>query len=92
MARSTYKFDIRAPWPQPSPVDPERMPPAVLHVPPAERREFLRTVVQRYIRTLGTEWPLALRYALTHEVLAPVPDTGSPGSSGTHRSAGSSIR
>jgi hypothetical protein len=29
----TYKSDIRAPWPQPSPVDPERMPPAVLHVP-----------------------------------------------------------
>ncbi|MFL5351642.1 hypothetical protein [Archangium sp.] len=71
---STYKFDIRAPWPQPSPVDPERMPPAVLHVPPAEVREFLRTVVRRYVRTLGTEWPLALRHALGNEVLAPLPD------------------
>lgn len=70
----TYKFDIRAPWPQPSPWHPKRMAPTVLHVPPAEVREFLQTVVRRYVRTLSTEWPLALRHALAHERVEPVPD------------------
>lgn len=66
-----FKFRIRAPWPQPSPLD-ERFPATVLHVPPQELKVFIRTVVKRYLHHLQTDSPKAAWHALRHPALEPI--------------------
>lgn len=63
---ANYKFAIKAPWPQPSPHDPLNLPPTVLHVPEGEIGDFLKRIVDRYVRTLREYWPNALRYSWAH--------------------------
>lgn len=71
---ANYKAAIKAPWPQPSPHDPLRLPPTVLHVPEGEVADFLARVVDRYVRTIRDYAPKALRYALRHPALETCPD------------------
>jgi len=70
----TYKHDIRAPWPQPSPWSPEGLPPTVLHVPPKEVYDFLAVIASRASRTLWTGSPGSIAYALRNPGLEPISD------------------
>lgn len=48
-------------WPQPSPIS-DKMPYAVLHLPPAEIKEFLIKIVARFQRQVAFTWIAAIRF------------------------------
>ena len=65
---------VRGPWPQPSPWFPDRMVPAVLHVPEDVKRDWFRNVRMRYLRQLVTETPGVYLWAKRNPGLRPVSD------------------
>lgn len=60
--------------PEPSPWDAKMMPPTVIGVPVDEVRDFLGTVIARYLHDIKNYWPVALHYALKHRTLEVVDD------------------
>lgn len=71
---SQYLYGAQGPWPRPSSVMPEDMPPTALLLPDREIADFRAKVVKRYLRQVRRGWPGALVYALRHVGLEPVAD------------------
>ncbi len=60
--------------PEPSPIDPHRLPPTVLHVPAKDVEEFRATIVARYLSQLATEAPRQLLHSMQHPHLQSITD------------------
>jgi hypothetical protein len=60
------------PWPMPSPVSPETLPPIALFVPREELADFQKTIVARYKKTLRWFWKDALGLVFKHRGLVEV--------------------
>lgn len=61
-------------WPQPSPWDPERMPPTVLGIPESEYRDFMTKIIGRYVSSVQSGWWSAIRVAVDKPGVAPMDD------------------
>jgi tellurite resistance protein len=61
-------------WPQPSPWDPDRMPPTVLGVPEDEYRDFMTKIIGRYVASVQSGWWSAVRLAVDAPGVAPMDD------------------
>lgn len=68
------KYAANRPWTQPSPISPDRLSPAVLNVPETEVKEFLASVVSRYVKTLHRHWITAGTASFRQRGLEPVSD------------------
>jgi hypothetical protein len=66
--------EVPSGWPQPSPHDPQRMPPAVFGVPEWEYAEYMDTIVGRYVRSVRDEWWDVLSLAASSSGVAPMDD------------------
>lgn len=68
------QYGIFGPWPVPSPVAAQSLPPTAIHLPKEEIGEFRKFIVSRYIKSVKSKWTDALLYALKNRGLAPVSD------------------
>jgi len=60
--------------PVPSPIDPERMPPAVFAISDDEYERYMDLIVERYLSTLKSTWFETARFACTTPGVAPMTD------------------
>lgn len=65
---------LRTPWPEPSPISVDEMPPGVLRIPLRERIDFFLHVSLRYARQIATHWPVSLVRALRNPYPAATTD------------------
>lgn len=72
--REELLFGTRGPWPQPSPIYPDELAPAVVHVPLLEQADFAVHVLSRLYLSNFAFRPVAAWYALTHPGLDTIDD------------------
>src|SRR5262245_7848100 len=68
------EYNVFGPWPVPSPVAAEKLPPIAIHLPKVEISEFRKTIVARYLKSVRWGWGKAARYAFKHPGLEEVTD------------------
>ena len=72
--RSDYLYDRAGPWPQPSPHHPFTAPAQVLNIPKEEKRDWMRWVGLRYLRTMAFGWFESFHFANTNPRVADLND------------------
>lgn len=65
--RADFLYGRGGPWPQPSPDHPMGEAPEVLHLPPAEQKEWMLHIGLRYEWNRLSYWPKALAIAATSQ-------------------------
>ncbi|HCH61829.1 MAG: hypothetical protein CL927_05370 [Deltaproteobacteria bacterium] len=64
-----------SPLPMPSPMNPERLPPAVFSIPESDYSDYRERVVSRYLHTLKHDWWETAQFACAARGVAPMSDS-----------------